>query len=149
MILTLHLLIVQATTWVFVPSDTLSGPLWVGVAKTALLRGLLHINAARELAAEHLMGGSSFLSDISQPPSVLLLLNTYPQQWNFLERYSWCQIAPSDLNFAQLRKHSSSDHLPGTSCLDPFLYLLVLISITPFTRPRTIRCPRPNIFYWA
>ena len=55
MILTLHLLIAQAITWVLVPSDILSGPLWVGVAKVALFRGLLHINAARELVVEHLM----------------------------------------------------------------------------------------------
>ena len=55
MILTLHLLISQATTWVLVSSDTLSGLLWVGVVKAALFKGLIDINAARELAAEYLM----------------------------------------------------------------------------------------------
>ena len=55
MILALHLSVIQATTWVFVPSDTLSGPLWVGVAKVALFKSLFHINAVRKLAAEHLM----------------------------------------------------------------------------------------------
>ena len=55
MILALHLLIIQATTWVLVPSDTLSGPLWVGATKVALFRGILYINAARKLAAEHLI----------------------------------------------------------------------------------------------
>ena len=55
MILAIHLLIAQATTWVLVPSDTLSGLLWVEVAKAALFKGLLYINAAKELAAEHLI----------------------------------------------------------------------------------------------
>ena len=56
MILTLHLLIIQITTWVLVPSDTLSDwSLWVGVAKTALFRGLIHINATRKFAAKHSM----------------------------------------------------------------------------------------------
>ena len=55
MILALHLLITQATTWVFVPSDILSGPLWVRVAKAALFSGFFYINATRELATEHLM----------------------------------------------------------------------------------------------
>jgi len=129
MILALHLLIVQATTWVLVPSNTFSGSLWVGVAKAVLFRGLFHINAVRKLATEQ-CGGSSFLLDISQPPSIMFLLDTYPQQWSCLERCSWCQVTPSDLGFARLRKHSSSDHVTGTSCLDPFLYLLLLTFIT-------------------
>ena len=55
MILILHLLIIQTTTWVLVPSDTPSGPLLVGITKAALFRGLIHINAVKKLAAEHLM----------------------------------------------------------------------------------------------
>ena len=55
MILALHLSIVQPTAWVLVPSNTLTGPLWVGATKVALFRGLLHINAAKELAAEYSM----------------------------------------------------------------------------------------------
>ena len=55
MILALQLLMAQAITWVLVPSDTLLSPLWVEVAKAVLFRGLLYINAARELVAEHLM----------------------------------------------------------------------------------------------
>ena len=46
MILTLHLLIVQATTWVLILSDTFPNPLWVVAAKASLFKGLLHINAA-------------------------------------------------------------------------------------------------------
>ena len=55
MILTLHLLISQATTWVLVSSDTLSAPLCIEAANAALFRGLLYINAAKKLAAKHLM----------------------------------------------------------------------------------------------
>ena len=55
MILALHLLIIQSTTWVLVALDTLSGPLWVGIANAALFGGLLHINAAKKLVAKHLM----------------------------------------------------------------------------------------------
>ena len=53
MILALHLSIVQATTWVLVPLDTLTSPLWIWATKTALFRDPLHINAAKKLAAEH------------------------------------------------------------------------------------------------
>ena len=51
----LHLLIIQAPTWAPIPSDTSFSPLWVVVAKVTLFRGLLHINAARKVAAVHLM----------------------------------------------------------------------------------------------
>ena len=53
MILALYLLIVQATTWVFVLSDTFPSPLWVRVAKAALFRGLLHINIVRKFGGMH------------------------------------------------------------------------------------------------
>ena len=55
-ILILYLLIIYATTWVLVPSDTFSSLLWVGVAKATLFKGPLHINAPRVLVVEHLMG---------------------------------------------------------------------------------------------
>ena len=54
-IFTLHLLIIRTLTWVPVPSDTLSGFLWVVVVKVVLFRSLLHINTARKVAAVHLM----------------------------------------------------------------------------------------------
>ena len=47
MVLPLNLLIVQYTTWVFVPLDTFLSLLWVAAANTALFKDLLHINAAR------------------------------------------------------------------------------------------------------
>ena len=54
-ILILHLLIIWATTWVLVPSDTLSSFLWVVIVKATLFKGLLHINAAKKLATWHSM----------------------------------------------------------------------------------------------
>jgi len=54
-IFTLHLLIIRTLTWVLVPSDTLSGFLWVVVAEVVLFRGLLHINAARKVVSMHLI----------------------------------------------------------------------------------------------
>ena len=54
-ILILHLLIIWVVTWVHVLSDAFSGFLWVMVAKTALFRGLFHINAARKVVAVYLM----------------------------------------------------------------------------------------------
>ena len=54
-IFTLHLLIIWALTWVPVPSDTLSGFLWAVVAKVALFKDLLHINAAKKVVTVHLM----------------------------------------------------------------------------------------------
>ena len=55
LIFALHLLIIQTITWVLVLSDTISGPLWVGVVKAVLFRGLLHINAAKRVVVVHLM----------------------------------------------------------------------------------------------
>ena len=54
-IFTLHLLIIWALTWVPVPSDTLSSFLWAVVAKVALFKDLLHINAAKKVVTVHLM----------------------------------------------------------------------------------------------
>ena len=53
MILALHLLIVQAITWVLVLLDTFSNPLWVAAAKVALFKGFLHINAGRRFGGKH------------------------------------------------------------------------------------------------
>ena len=54
-ILILHLLIIWSFTWVPVPSDTLSGILWVVVVKAILFRGHLNINVARKIAVVHSM----------------------------------------------------------------------------------------------
>ena len=52
---TLHLLITWTPTWAPISSDTPFSPLWVAAAKTALFRGLFHINAARKTAVVYLM----------------------------------------------------------------------------------------------
>ena len=54
-IFTLHLLIIWTLTWVLVSSATFSNFLWVMLAKVALFRRLLHINAACKVAVVHLM----------------------------------------------------------------------------------------------
>ena len=52
---TLHLLIIWTPTCAPIPSDTHFSLLWVAAAKATLFKGLLHINAARKVAAVHLM----------------------------------------------------------------------------------------------
>ena len=86
-ILTLHLLIIWALTWVPIPSDILFGFLWVVVAKAALFRGLLHINAAKRVVAIHSCNGSSFPLDIYVFPSSLYVYDARPYHWCFLEGY--------------------------------------------------------------
>ena len=54
-ILTVHLLFIRTFTQVHVPLDIFFGFLYTGVVEIALFRGLLHINAARKVAAVHLM----------------------------------------------------------------------------------------------
>ena len=54
-ILTVHLLFIGTFTQVHVPLDIFFGFLYTGVVEIALFRGLLHINAARKVAAVHLM----------------------------------------------------------------------------------------------
>ena len=54
-ILALHLLIIQISTWAPVPSDALTSSLWVVVTKVTLFRGFLFINAARRAVVMHLM----------------------------------------------------------------------------------------------
>ena len=91
-IFTLHLLIIWTLTWVLVPSATSTNFLWVAVAKVALFRGLLHINAASKLAVVHLMWwcqpsfryfGSSSFSHVREAHSY---------HWTFLEVHFNCWI---------------------------------------------------------
>ena len=49
-ILVLHLLVIDAHTWVHVPSATPSNILWAVVTQIALFRRHIHINGARMLA---------------------------------------------------------------------------------------------------
>ena len=58
-------------------------------------------------------GGSSFFLDIIWLHSVLCLQDACPYQQNLLERCPRWQTTSLDLGFAQLRRHSSLDHLLG------------------------------------
>ena len=87
-ILILHLLIIWASTWVPVPSDTLSDFLWVVVAKVILFRGLPHINEARKVAAMHLMRWQQLSLDIFGFPSFLYVHEACSYHCSFLEGHS-------------------------------------------------------------
>ena len=54
-ILIVHLLFIETFTQVYVPSGIFSSFLYTVVVEIALFRGSLHINAARKVAAVHLM----------------------------------------------------------------------------------------------
>ena len=54
-ILTLHLLFIWDSTWVFIPSNTSSSPLWIVITSVSLFRCLLHINMTRKVVTVHLM----------------------------------------------------------------------------------------------
>ena len=73
--LALHLLIMQLTTQVLVPSNTLLNFLWVTTTKIILFRNLLHINAVRRFGGIHWMGW--------QLPSIQSCQG-YPPLWNSL-----------------------------------------------------------------
>ena len=61
------------------------------VVETALFRGLLHINAAREVAAMHLMRWQQpLLPDISTFLSSLHVPEVHPYLWIFLEGHLDC-----------------------------------------------------------
>ena len=78
LILTLHLLIMQAITWVFVPSATFPNPLWVAATKAALFRGYFLINAAKTLVGCIQYGGDSFSLDCFCTIRLWVSYCTYP-----------------------------------------------------------------------
>ena len=59
-ILTLHLLFIWDSTWVSVPSNTSSSPLWVVITSVSLFRCLLHINTTRKVVTVYLMRWQQF-----------------------------------------------------------------------------------------
>ena len=77
----LHLLIIQTPTWAPIPSDTLINFLWVAVAKVALFRGLLLINAARRVVVMHLMWWWQPLMRYFRLPSFLRVWRTDYNGW--------------------------------------------------------------------
>ena len=109
-IFTLHLLIIRNSTWVLVPSDTLSNSLWVAVVKVTLFRGILHINAARKVVAVHLMWWWSLLLDIFRFLSFSCVCEVHLRHWNFLEGRFNCWIMYFDpYSLSPRRMYSSND----------------------------------------
>ena len=110
-ILILHLLIIWVTTWVLVSSYTLSGFLWIVVAKAVLFKGLLHINVARKLAARHSMWWQQlflryFLTFTLPVRSWCTSLSAkFPRMSLWIIEYTF------DLCFVYLRRHSFSYHI--------------------------------------
>ena len=106
-ILILHLLVIWATTWVLVPSNTLSSFLWVVVAKTALFRDLLHINAARKLVARHLMQWQQLFLRYLLASTLLVRSQCTSLSAEFPKRSLWVIEYTFDLCFVYSRRHSS------------------------------------------
>ena len=154
MILILHLSIIQAATRVLIPSDTLSGLLWIEVAKTALFRSLLHINAARKLAAGHLMRWQQLFLRYFLAPILPVRFNMHVP----LSRVSCRVTLGSRIAIWSVLHSSEENNPPWTTFPDlstrmlliefwtwyPYCYLLVLGPINVLGQN-----PRPNIQFWA
>ena len=128
----------------FVPSDTPSGPLWVGVVKAALFKGLLHINAARKLATEHSRRWQQFFLRYFLAPILPVRSQCTSLSVKFPRRSLWVIENTFVLCFVHPRRQSSSDHL-----FQPFNLHVTYgnLNLTPsplFFRPRTNQRPQPN-----
>ena len=119
-----------------VPSDTLSGLLWVEIAKAALFTGLLHINAVKKLAAEYLMQW--------QQPFLRYFWTSIPLvcpwQTSLLlklpGRSPWTLWYTFDLCLAYSRRNSSLNYLPHPFHLRHTQGTLSLMPSLLFIRPR-------------
>ena len=109
-ILILHSSVIWAITWVLVPLDTFSGFLWVVVAKAALFRGLLHINAARKLAAGHSMRWQQLFLRYFLASILLVHSRCTSLSVEFPGRSLWVIRYAFDLHLAYPRWYSSSKH---------------------------------------
>ena len=89
-ILILHLLTIWTLTWVPVPSDIFPDFLWVVVATATLFRSLLHINAARKVAAGHLMRWWQLSFRYFWVFFILVYSGACLYRWDFLEDRSNC-----------------------------------------------------------
>ena len=111
-ILTLHLLIIWALTWVFVQSDNLFGFLWVVVAKTVVLfKGFLHINAARRVAVMHSMRWKQLSPRYFWISITLVCLWCTSLSLELLGRSPWLSWYIPELFLVYSRRCSSSNHL--------------------------------------
>ena len=88
-ILALHLLIMQVTTRVSVPSVTFPNLQWVTATKTALFRGHFLINATRMLVVGIQCGGDSFSLNCSYTMLPWLSYSTCPFSWDTLGSCHW------------------------------------------------------------
>ena len=130
-ILTLHLFIIWAPTWVPVPSDTLFGFLWAVVAKAALFRGFLHINVARKVVVMHLMRWQQLSLRYSWISFHLVCLWGTSPPLELLGRSFWLLEYILRLYTSHPRRNSSSDHLPFVS-YSWDVKLELLTTICPF-----------------
>lgn len=90
LILALYLLIMQATTWVFVPSNTLPSLLWVVATKTILFRDLLYINATMVFGKVVECGGSYHPSNhVRANPLLKLFLYSVATSCNVPLTWPW------------------------------------------------------------
>ena len=127
-----------------VSSDTPSGLLWVEVTKVALFRGLLHINAVKKLATEHLMRW--------QQPSLRYFWISIPlvssqcmsPLMEFLGRSPWTKGYTFGLCFTYPMRHSSSNYFPQAFHLQHTQETQNLTSSLPFVRTRIIPYSRPR-----
>ena len=111
-ILTLHLLIIWALTWVFVQSDNLFGFLWVVVAKTVVLfKGFLHINEARRVAVMHSMRWKQLSPRYFWISITLVCLWCTSLSLELLGRSPWLSWYIPELFPDYSRRCSSSNHL--------------------------------------
>ena len=108
---------VQVQFWllqysVSIPSDSLFSFLWVVVAKAALFRGLLHINAARKVAAVHSMQWQQLSLRYFWVPLLLVCSWCTSLSLEFHGRSLWSLEYIFELYLLYLRRYSSSDNLP-------------------------------------
>ena len=111
-ILNLHLLIIWATTWVLVPSDTPSGFLWIKIVKAILFRNLFHINVVRKLVAWHSIRWQQLFLRYFLAFIFLERLGGMSLSLELPRKSLWSLGSISNLCLAYLRRYSSSDHLP-------------------------------------
>ena len=103
---------IQTLTWILVPSDTLSGFLWIVVAKVVLFKGLLYINAAKKVATVYLMQWWQLsLKYFSRFPSFSYVPETCLYHWSFLEDYVNGWSTSCELYSSYPTRSSSSDNL--------------------------------------
>ena len=110
-IFTLHLLIIWTLSWVLVLSVTFPSFLWVALAKVALFKRLLHINATSKVVMVHLMHGVSHLLDIFKSSSFSHVRETRSCHWTFSKGHFNCYVIYFEpYSLSPRSMYSSDDH---------------------------------------